>query len=129
MGRPKKTTNDFSDNWQDEVMKLYKKGGCDVEVRSYLDGMHQDLFNRLIDEDEIFSLIIKKGRTHAEAHWREMGRTGCGAGKINTGMYALQMRNRFNWYDANKQGSDIENMESKLDRIANAIEKSDTNSG
>ena len=126
MARPKKTTDDLPDKWQDDVSAIYKKGGCDVEVRSFLGGMSDDWFYRMLDEDEEFSRIIKSGRVHAEAHWREMGRTGCRAGKINTGMYALQMRNRFNWFDANRTGENIEDMGNKLERIASAIEKSDS---
>ena len=128
MARPKKTTKDFPKDWEVEIDKIYKRGGCDVEVRSFLGGICHETFDRLLNEDQEFSESIKRGRVHAEAWWKEQGRTGLRAGVINTGMYALNMRNRFNWYDANKQGEDIENMGSKLDRIANALEKSDTDS-
>jgi hypothetical protein len=107
---------------------LYNKGGCDVEVRAYLGGISDDLFYRLIEEDEEFSRIIKSGHVLTEAWWREQGRKGCRAGVMNTGMYALQMRNRFNWFDANRSGENIEEMSNRLDRIASALEKSDTNS-
>jgi hypothetical protein len=128
MGRPKKTTKEFPDGWQKYIMNLYAQGGCDVEVRSYLGGISNGLFYRLVLEDEEFSQIIKKGRIHSEAWWREQGRRGIGAGKVNVGMYALNMRNRFGWFDANKQGEDISNIGEKLDKLAGAIGKSDTNS-
>jgi hypothetical protein len=129
MARPKKTTNDFPENWKEEIDRMYKRGCCDVEIRSFLGGIMPETFDRMMDEEPEFFEVIKKGRVHAEAWWRELGRTGCAAGKINTGMYALQMRNRFNWYDANKQGEDIQDLGAKLGRVADALEKSDTNTG
>ena len=127
-GRPKKTTSDLPTDWEQSILNIYSQGGCDVEVRSFLDGMSDDLFYRLLKEDENFSRTIKRGRTHAEAWWREQGRKGLAAGRINTGLYAINMRNRFNWYDANKQGESIDNMEKKLDVLVDEIKKSDTNS-
>ena len=82
----------------------------------------------MMDDDEELLQVIKKGRVHAEAWWREMGRKGLGAGQMNTGMYALQMRNRYNWFDANKQGENIQDMAGKLDRIAGALERFDEQS-
>ena len=63
MGRPKNTpAQDFPDEWEAKIMRLYEVGGCDVEVRAELGGISEDLFYRLLEEDEKFSLTIKKGR-------------------------------------------------------------------
>jgi len=125
MGRPKKTTDNLPDKWQEIILDIYKVGGCDVEVRAALGGMSDDWFYRMIEEDNDFSLTIKKGHVFAEAWWRMIGRIYLKPGELNTGLYAINMRNRFNWFDANRTGESIENMGIKLERIAGALEKFD----
>jgi len=125
-GRPKKTTKDFPEDWKQGIHNLYIRGGCDVEVRSYLGGIAIETLARMMDEDQELFDSIKRGRVHAEAWWKEQGRTGLPGGKINVGMYAINMRNRFGWYDANKQGDSIDNIGERLDKIARALAQSDT---
>ena len=107
-GRPKKTPEkDFPKGWANTALSLYKKGASDVEIRAMLGGISEDLFYRLLIEDKNFSQTIKKGRIFCEAWWHFIGRTGLEMGKINVGMFAIQMRNRFGWSDANKERDDI----------------------
>ena len=126
MARPKKTTADFPEGWEAAIYRIYIQGGCDVEVRSYLGGIQHETLVRMMDDDPKFMESIKAGRVHAEAWWKEQGRTGLPGGKVNVGMYVINMRNRFGWYDANKQGESIEDIGDKLGKLVNAIEKSDT---
>ena len=126
VGRPKKKISDLPENWEENILDLYKQGGCDIEARAELDGMHEGLWYRLLQDEEEFSQVIKKGRLLAEAWWRRMSRLYLKAGEINTGLYALNMRNRFKWFDANRQGESIENIGEKLDKIAGALSRSDT---
>ena len=108
-GRPKKKLSSLPEGWQQKILDIYSDGGCDVEVRSYLGGMSDDLFYRLLEEEPEFSRTIKRGRVHAEAWWRKAGRQNLGAGIMNTGLYAIQMRNRFGWKDRNESDKDKEN--------------------
>lgn len=125
MGRSKKTTDDLPDNWQKDVLDIYESGGCDVEVRALLGGIGNELFYRLLEENSLFQKTIKKGQTFAEAWWRKQGRVYIGAGKINTGLYALQMRNRYGWRDANRPEGDVGNISDKLKEIASSLDKLD----
>ena len=125
-GRPKKQISDLPDGWQESILSLYKQGGCDIEARAELDGMHEGLFYRLLKDEEEFSQTIKKGRLLAEAWWRRISRIYLKAGEINTGLYALNMRNRFGWYDANRQGETVDNIGERLDKIARNLKQSDT---
>ena len=130
-GRPKKTPeSDFPKGWASKALGLYKVGASDVEIRAMLGGISNDLWYRLLEENKKFSQTIKKGRVLSEAWWRMKGRTGLDPGKINTGMYAINMRNRFGWSDVNKESGEFgESLQEKFEKVAGAIDKSDTDSG
>lgn len=129
-GRPKKTPeSDFPKGWEKKALGLCEIGACDVEIRAMLGGISNDLWYRLLEENKKFSETIKKGRVLSEAWWRKKGRTGLDAGLINTGMYAINMRNRFGWSDVNKESGEFgESLQEKFEKVAGAIDKSDTDS-
>lgn len=122
MARPKKTTDDLPKDWKQGILDIYINGGCDVEVRAFLGGIDHDGFYRLMGNEPELNESIKKGRVFAEAWWMKQGRKNLRAGLVNTGLYALQMRNRFGWRDANRPEGDIGNVSDKLKEIASTLE-------
>mgnify|MGYP006440109623 CR=1 FL=1 len=103
--RPKIQISDLPYGWAVKTLELYKEGASDVEIRANVfDGMSQDLWERLIAEEEEFSITIKKGRTLSQGWWMKTGREGTKYNKdsyteISTSMWFINMKNRFGWAD------------------------------
>lgn len=103
MGRPKETLDSLPNEWYNEIVALYEKGGSDVEVKaliySWRGSFSNDLWDRWLKEEEEFSETIKMGRMLEEAWWSRNGRENLKNKDFNyTGWY-MNMKNRFGWAD------------------------------
>ena len=79
LGRPKETLDSLPDEWQKDILEIYKIGGSDVEVKAKLyefrGSFSNDLWDRWMKEEPIFSETIKTGKILAESWWMRNGRT------------------------------------------------------
>ena len=110
-GRPKESTDKLWSTWREDIIKLYKNGGSDsnVKARIYEDrgSFSNDLWDRWMLEDPIFSETIKTGRILAQSWWEKEGQAGIwvsgqeGADKMNYTGWIMNMKNRFkhDWKD------------------------------
>ena len=102
-GRPKDGLNSLPDQWYKDVLDMYKKGASDVEIKaliySWRGKFSNDLWDRWIKEEEVFSETIKVGKILSEAWWSKTGRKNLENKEFSyTGWY-MNMKNRFGWAD------------------------------
>lgn len=117
IGRPKIVLNDLQPNWKAVCIALYEVGGSDVEVRAscfrsdkdpyYV--MSDDLFYRLIEEEEDFSRTIKSGRALSELWWQSNGRVNLKDKDFNATLWYMNMKNRFKWSDKQEIQQEVSN--------------------
>ena len=103
MARQKEDLSSLPKKWYNDVLKLYKEGGADVEVFAMIyewrGTFSNDLWERWMKEESEFSETIKMGRQLAQAWWVRNGRTNIKDKEFNyTGWY-MQMKNRYGWAD------------------------------
>lgn len=118
-GRPKIQLSDLAEGWQAKVLALYEQGGSDLEVRAscfrtekdpyYV--MSDDLFYRLLEEEEEFSRTIKNGRGLAQLWWEANGRTNLKDKEFNPTLWYMNMKNRYGWADKKEVKQEIANKE------------------
>ncbi|QEH36520.1 hypothetical protein OJF2_51040 [Aquisphaera giovannonii] len=97
-GRPKVTLEDLPEGWAEKALALYREGASDVEIRAEVfGGMSNDLWTRLMAEEQLFSETISAGRALSEAWWTKKGRTSLDRKDFQDRVYALHMMNRFRW--------------------------------
>lgn len=103
MARPKEDLSSLPDNWQKEVLELYKEGASDVEVKalicSYRGSISNDLWERWMNEEPVFSETIKKGKLLSNAWWEKHGRSELQNKEFNSALWYMNMKNRFKWTD------------------------------
>lgn len=104
MSRPKETVEDsMPEGWEEEIISLYINGASDVEVKAAIYKMRgsfsNDLWDRWLIEEPIFSEIIKNGRLMSEAWWHKEGRTSLRDKEFSYVGWYMQMKNRFGWAD------------------------------
>ena len=122
LGRPKAPCSLTPENYE-YILGEYRLGGSDVEIKSYISEVRgsfsNDLWDRWLEEEEIFSETIKKGRMISEAWWTRNGRTNLENRDFSyTGWY-MNMKNRFKWSD--KQDVNIGGQENGVPLATNML--------
>jgi hypothetical protein len=109
-GRPKKGLEVLPEDWQKEVIDLYSQGASDVEIKAHLraciGSFSNDLWERWIEEEPIFSETIKSGKLISQAWWERKGRISLENKDFNYSGWYMNMKNRFKWKDRQDITSD-----------------------
>lgn len=97
---------DLTGEWYNEVLELYMEGASDVEIKALIyqkrGSFSNDLWERWMQDEPVFSETIKAGKLLSEAWWHKKGRKNLDNKEFNfTGWY-MNMKNRFGWADSAK---------------------------
>ena len=105
-GRPQEDLSTLPNKWYDDVLKLYKVGASDVEIKaliySWRSSFSNDLWDRWIKDIPEFSETIKGGKLLSEAWWAKNGRLNLENKDFNYSGWYMNMKNRFGWADTTK---------------------------
>jgi hypothetical protein len=129
----KLTKQDF-----EEILHLYKEGASDMEIKALIydkrGRFSNDLWDRWLKEEEIFSEIIKRGRVLSQVWWESQGRLSLKDKDFNyTGWY-MNIKNRFkkDWMekqsvemDFTSKGETINPAVSRLSEMVEVIKNQD----
>ena len=123
-GQPKKVLADYlTGNWQQTVFEMSAEGCSDVEIRAAFcwDGksFNHSAWDALLERDEEFLATIKKAKVLCQAWWENQGRTGIRGKDFQTGLWTMNMKNRFGWKDKIEQDLNINANFSEMIRKVN----------
>ena len=110
MGRPLKTVdNCLPKNWQEIILQKSSEGWSEVEIRAHLCLMGgkfcQKTWDAIKKRESDFLLTIRKAKELCEAWWIQQGRESVKSRNFQTGLWFINMKNRFGWSD--KQETEI----------------------
>ncbi len=99
IGRPRTTTSDLPDGWEEIMRDAAQGGASDVEVRSLL-GIGESGWYTLIEDDEQFCRTVKECKALCQVWWERTGRRMAGGeAEGNATVWIFNMKNRFGWKD------------------------------
>lgn len=98
VGRPRTTTADLPDDWENIMREAAQEGASDVEVRCLL-GIGESGWYTLIEDDEQFCRTVKECKSLCQVWWERTGRKMTMGADGNATVWIFNMKNRFGWHD------------------------------
>ena len=97
-GRPRTTTDDLPENWQQIMEECGREGGSQTEARVLLD-LGDSAFATLMADSEEFRKAEKRRKDLSEVWWTTRGREMATGSDGNATVWIFNMKNRFDWRD------------------------------
>lgn len=98
-GRPQKTLKDLPKNWKEIVIELSAQGKAECQIRAALCGINISLWYALEKREKEFAETLKKAKYLCKAWWIDQGQQGLTTVGFQTGLWSMNMKNRFGWSD------------------------------
>jgi len=124
VGRPLITLDDLPKGWEKKLILMGKEGKFDVHVRTYLN-MATDTFYRLLDDEPKFLETVNRMRELSQEWWVNLPIESFSKGEsknMNSQLYSLIMRNRFQGWNDSLTKIDITTQGEKIDKQKIEIE-------
>lgn len=124
VGRPLITCDDLPKGWEKKLIQMGKEGKFDVHVRTYLN-ISNDTFYRLLDDEPKFLEIVNRMRELSQEWWVNLPIESFSKGEsknMNSQLYSLIMRNRFQGWNDSLTKIDITTQGEKIDKQKIEIE-------
>lgn len=124
VGRPLITLEDLPKGWEKKLILMGKEGKFDVHVRTYLN-MATDTFYRLLEDEPKFLEIVNRMRELSQEWWVNLPIESFSKGdskNMNSQLYSLIMRNRFQGWNDSLTKIDITTQGEKIDKQKIEIE-------
>ena len=102
IGRPRTTTADLPDGWQDIMRDCGQEGGSAVEARLLL-GIGRAGWDSLIEHEPEFAEVEAQRSDLAQVWWERIGRSMASGAAGNATVWRLNMANRYGWSDRVQQ--------------------------
>jgi len=85
------------------ILTEYSEGASDEEIKAYIwqerGSFSNDLWDRWLIDEPIFSETIKKGRELSKGWWHKQGRKNLKDSEFSPTLWYMNMKNRFGWRD------------------------------
>jgi hypothetical protein len=124
VGRPLITLDDLPKGWDKKLITMGKEGKFDVHVRTYLN-ITNDTFYRLLDDEPKFLETVNRMRELSQEWWVNLPIESFSKGdskNMNSQLYSLIMRNRFQGWNDSLTKIDITTQGEKIDKQKIEIE-------
>lgn len=98
IGRPRITTADLPENWENIMRDCGQEGGSAVEARLLL-GIGRAAWDSLIEHEPEFADVEAQRSDLAQVWWERTGRSMASGAAGNAAVWRLNMANRYGWSD------------------------------
>lgn len=105
MARSKSPLRFLPEDWKDVMLREYKQGASDTEIRAEL-GITYSAWRALLIESPDFQDIVTLGKQFSKAWWLKQGRIQLTERNFNAYLWYKNMQNRFAWSE--KQTTNID---------------------
>jgi len=99
MSRRAYEMEDMVEGWQDIILNMMEEGAGEKEVMVAVLGKSYRAWKRLQANDEEFRRIVSFGKVLAQAWWEKQARENLQSRYFQTGLWSMNMKNRFGWTD------------------------------
>lgn len=109
-------------DWSKEILDLYAEGLFDIEVAAKMEIPIKE-FHEQAQANPRFGRLVEYGRTLCEAFWVGQARKNLNNKTFVAAIWALVMKNQFNWAEKNEQASTDINPNMNADELRAKINK------